>query len=208
MTSHDDWISHKAHGRPLVLVADDDVVTRMLMVEALKRAAFDVVVASDGQQAINVARTESFDAVVIDLLMPSTNGLQATQTLRAEPNRETLPIIMVSGTKDPRLQAQAFALGADDFITKPFAPSELVARVRGALRPRAGGADTVNMSRATQRAPWPPPSAAAIAAAFRCPWPPPAESPTEVISAPAARFERILRFVRPDLELGQSELRA
>ena len=195
MTSHDDWISHEVQGSPLVLVADDDVVTRTMMVEALKRAAFDVVVASDGQQAIHVARTGAFDAVVIDLVMPSTNGLQATESLRAEPTHETLPIIMVSGTNDPRLQAQAFALGANDFITKPFTQSELVARVRGALRPKAVDVDSASVSSAAPNAPWPPPGASVIDVARRCTWPPPAVSPrAEPISASATQFERILRI--------------
>ena len=108
--------------------------------------------------------------MVMDVLMPNTNGLQATHELRSAPNYEALPIIMVSGIDDARLRAQAAELGADDFITKPFAPSELLARVRAVLRSRSVDANC---------APWPSPSAKAVQAvqaSRRCPWPPPVAS--------------------------------
>jgi len=168
--SRDDRVFSEVPDFLRVLVADDDVVMSALMAAALKGAGFDVVVVADGQQAINEAQTGAFDVMVIDVLMPSTNGLQATHALRSLPNRMALPIIMVSGTDDARLRSQAADLGADDFITKPFSPSELVARVRAVLRSRSVEAS---------RAPWPPPSAQAVQAiraihaSRHCPWPPP-----------------------------------
>lgn len=155
-----------------MLVADDDPVMRTLMVEALTRAGFDVVTASDGQGVIDAASVGRFDAIVLDLLMPSTNGLQATHALRAEPNGETLPIIIVSGLDDPGSQAQAFSLGADDFITKPIVPSELVARVRRSLRPGTGVGSGERASAALCPAPWPPP-AVSVDEVAQCPWPAP-----------------------------------
>lgn len=165
--SRDGQVFSKVPDRLRVLVADDDVVMSALMAAALEGAGFDVAVVSDGQQAINEARTGVFDVMVIDVLMPSTNGLQATHALRSAPNRVLLPIVMVSGTDDARLRAQAADLGADDFITKPFSPSELVTRVCAVLRSRSVDAN---------RALWPPPTvqaAHAIHASRHYPWPPP-----------------------------------
>lgn len=120
--------------RPLVLVADDDAVIRTMMMEVLRRAGFEVVGAIDGAEAIAATAERRPDVVVIDMEMPGTNGCEAIGALRADPALRTLPVIVVSGSEDVRSRVLALNLGADDFLVKPAAPDELVARVRAQLR--------------------------------------------------------------------------
>lgn len=120
--------------RPLVLVADDDAVIRTMMMEVLRRAGFGVIGAIDGAEAIAVTAERRPDVVVIDMEMPGTDGCEAIGALRADPALRTLPVIVVSGSEDVRSRVLALNLGADDFLVKPAAPDELVARVRAQLR--------------------------------------------------------------------------
>jgi two-component system alkaline phosphatase synthesis response regulator PhoP len=114
-----------------ILVVDDDVKTTALVKLYLERNGHRVACAYDGNEALRLAREERPDLIVLDLMLPGTDGLSVCQTLRHESD---VPIIMLTAktTEDDRLKG--LDLGADDYVTKPFSPRELAARVRAVLR--------------------------------------------------------------------------
>ncbi|MEM7343522.1 MAG: response regulator transcription factor [Chloroflexota bacterium] len=120
----------------LILVVDDEPKIVKLAQDYLERGGFRVVVAADGQAALTVARHERPDLVVLDLNLPGMDGLDVCRTLRRESD---VPIIMLTARVEETDRLIGLELGADDYITKPFSPRELVARVRAVLRRVQGG---------------------------------------------------------------------
>ncbi|MEP6808210.1 MAG: response regulator transcription factor, partial [Chloroflexota bacterium] len=114
-----------------VLVVDDEPKIILLVRDYLERAGFDVSVARDGREALMRARTEHPDLVVLDLALPGIDGLDVTRALRRD---STTPIIMLTARDDETDKVIGLELGADDYVTKPFSPRELVARIRAVLR--------------------------------------------------------------------------
>ena len=114
-----------------ILVVDDDKKIVELVTAYLKRDGYHVLAAYDGQQAIDLARHKQPDLIILDLALPQVDGMDVCRVLRAESN---VPIIMLTArtTEDDKLTG--LGLGADDYVTKPFSPRELVARVRTVLR--------------------------------------------------------------------------
>jgi DNA-binding response OmpR family regulator len=123
-----------------VMVVDDEPKIVQLARDYLEHAGFAVVVAHDGKAALATARTQNPDLVILDLGLPELDGLDVARTLRAESN---VPIVMLTGRSEETDKLVGLELGADDYVTKPFSPKELVARVRAVLRrterPRAAG---------------------------------------------------------------------
>ena len=122
---------------PTVLVVDDERRIATIARDYLTRAGFTVFVAGDGAKAIDLARQERPDLIVLDLGLPRIDGLEVARTLRRESD---VPIVMLTARVDESDRLQGFDVGADDYITKPFSPRELIARVRAVLR-RAHGDD-------------------------------------------------------------------
>ena len=118
----------------LILVVDDEPKIVRTVRAYLENAGFRVVTAGDGQMALTVYRHEQPALVVLDLGLPALDGLDVARTLRRESN---VPIIMLTARVDETDRLIGLELGADDYVTKPFSPRELVARVRAVLR-RAG----------------------------------------------------------------------
>ena len=114
-----------------ILVVDDEPEIVRLVRAYLEEAGFRVVTASDGQQALYVARHEKPDLVVLDVLMPRMDGLEFTRRIRRE---RDIPIIMLTARAEETDRIVGLELGADDYVTKPFSPREVVARVRAVLR--------------------------------------------------------------------------
>lgn len=114
-----------------ILVVDDEPKIVKLVRDYLERAGFGVRVAADGRLALSLARTEKPDLVVLDLGLPQLDGLDVTRELRKVSN---VPVIMLTGRSEESDKLIGLELGADDYITKPFSPKELVARVRVVLR--------------------------------------------------------------------------
>jgi DNA-binding response OmpR family regulator len=114
-----------------ILVVDDEPQIVRLLRAYLEEAGFRVVIASDGEQALYVARHEKPDLVVLDLLMPRMDGLEFTRRIRRE---RDVPIIMLTARAEETDRIVGLELGADDYVTKPFSPRELIARVRAVLR--------------------------------------------------------------------------
>ncbi len=124
-----------------ILVVDDEPKITQLVRDYLERAGFGVVTAADGAEALMRARTERPDLVVLDLGLPKLDGLDVTRRLRRDAD---VPIIMLTARDDETDKLIGLELGADDYVTKPFSPRELVARVRAVLRRRdRAGADDV-----------------------------------------------------------------
>jgi DNA-binding response OmpR family regulator len=114
-----------------ILVVDDEPKIVKLMRDYLERAGFGVRVAADGKMALSLARIEKPDLVILDLGLPQMDGLDVTRELRKVSN---VPIIMLTGRSEESDKLIGLELGADDYMTKPFSPKELVARVRVLFR--------------------------------------------------------------------------
>lgn len=121
-----------------ILIVDDDRQIVRLVAAYLEQAGFQALTAYDGVTALRLARSERPDLIVLDLMLPDSDGTDLTRTLRADPHYATIPIIMLTARVDDMDKIIGLELGADDYITKPFNPREVVARIRAVLR-RAGG---------------------------------------------------------------------
>ncbi|HEX6254258.1 MAG TPA: response regulator transcription factor [Euzebyales bacterium] len=118
-------------GMATVLVVDDELRITRLVRDYLRQAGFSVVEASDGPGALQAARDHALDAIVLDLGLPGMDGLDVTRELRAASN---VPIIILTARTEESDRIVGLELGADDYVTKPFSPRELVARLRAVLR--------------------------------------------------------------------------
>ncbi len=121
-----------------ILVVDDDKQIVRLLKSYLEKAAFGVLMAFDGPEAQRVIRRERPDLVVLDLMLPERDGWEITRWLRADEQLTSIPILMLTARVEDTDKILGLELGADDYLTKPFNPREVVARVRAILR-RAGG---------------------------------------------------------------------
>jgi two-component system alkaline phosphatase synthesis response regulator PhoP len=128
-----------------ILVVDDELRIVKLAQDYLERGGFRVVTAADGTTALAVARHEQPDLVVLDLNLPGTDGLDVCRALRRESD---VPIIMLTARVEETDRLIGLELGADDYISKPFSPRELVARVRAVLRRVQGGVHQPGLIRA------------------------------------------------------------
>ena len=120
-----------------ILVVDDDPGLRSLVGLALERAGFAVVTAADGQVALMQAAREAPDLIVLDQGLPELDGLDVCRRIRA---RSDVPIIFLTARDDELDRVLGLELGADDYVTKPFSPRELVARVKAILKRTRGPA--------------------------------------------------------------------
>ena len=118
-----------------ILLVDDEPEILEISRDYLKASAFEVVTASDGVQGLSAARREKPDLIVMDVMMPEMDGLELCKSIRRESN---VPIIMLTARVEETDKLIGLEIGADDYITKPFSPRELVARVKVVLR-RVGG---------------------------------------------------------------------
>src|SRR5689334_3982287 len=114
-----------------ILVVDDEPQIVQLARDYLGHAGFDVVTAADGPSALAAARTKQPDLIVLDLGLPRMDGLDVARALRRD---SAVPIIMLTARSDESDKLVGLELGADDYMTKPFSPKELVARIRTVLR--------------------------------------------------------------------------
>jgi DNA-binding response OmpR family regulator len=123
-----------AASAPRILLVDDEVSVQKLLTYPLRKEGYDVVPALDGKEALDRLREDSFDLVVLDVMLPKIDGLDVCRQIRA---RSTVPIIMLTAKTEEIDKVLGLELGADDYITKPFSMREFRSRVKAALR-RAG----------------------------------------------------------------------
>ena len=114
-----------------VLVVDDEPIVREVVVRYLAREGHDTLEAADGDRARGVIEGRGVDLVVLDLMLPGTDGLELCRWIRG---RSALPVIMMTARGEEADRIVGLELGADDYVTKPFSPRELAARVRSVLR--------------------------------------------------------------------------
>lgn len=114
-----------------ILVCDDDKEIAGAIETYLKNEGYTVFKAYDGVQALEIARREQLQLIIMDIMMPKMDGIQATMKIREEKN---IPIIMLSAKSEDYDKVTGLNVGADDYVTKPFSPLELIARVKSQLR--------------------------------------------------------------------------
>ena len=112
-----------------ILLADDDPMLQKLIANTLKLEHHEVIVAVNGQEALDLIRSEKPDLVILDIMMPVINGFDVCTELRRHPETETLPVIMLSGLGQVQEKIMGLRAGADEYLTKPIDPRELLTRV-------------------------------------------------------------------------------
>jgi two-component system, OmpR family, alkaline phosphatase synthesis response regulator PhoP len=117
-----------------ILIVDDDRDIVRVLVGYFEQAGFATRIAYEGATALNIVRAEPITLVVLDLMLPDRDGWEITRTIRADRRLEVLPIIMLTARVGDSDKLLGLELGADDYITKPFNPQEVVARARTVLR--------------------------------------------------------------------------
>ena len=120
--------------KPKILVVDDEADALELISYNLKSAGFEVVTADDGEKALKKARAEQPNLILLDLMLPEVDGLEVCKVLRREPATAATPIIMLTARASEVDRVVGLELGADDYVTKPFSPRELVLRIKNLLK--------------------------------------------------------------------------
>jgi DNA-binding response OmpR family regulator len=124
-------------GKLTVLVIDDDPVILELLRVNFEIEGFDVICATDGEDGLRRAQADRPDVVISDIMMPRRDGLQLLTELKADPATENLPVILLSAKAQKSEVQHGIDMGADDYITKPFDPLELIDRLNAVMaRPR------------------------------------------------------------------------
>ncbi|OGW38807.1 MAG: DNA-binding response regulator [Nitrospirae bacterium GWD2_57_9] len=122
-----------------ILVIDDEPDLVELVSYNLRKEGFKVSTAANGEDGLEKIRKGTFDLLILDLMLPGVQGVEVCRMVRSNPKTESLPIIMLTAKTDMSDKIKGLETGADDYMTKPFSPSELVARVRALLRRTARG---------------------------------------------------------------------
>lgn len=121
-------------GNQLLIVEDEKRIARFLELE-LKHEGYEVEIASDGRSGLDAAMNKEFDLIILDLMLPMMSGIEVCRRLRQA--KKTLPIIMLTAKDDVSDKVMGLDMGADDYMTKPFAIEELLARIRVAIKRKA-----------------------------------------------------------------------
>ena len=122
-----------------ILVVDDEEDILELLKFNLSREGYQVLCAVSGEQALRLVRSENPDLIMLDLMLPGIDGLEVTRRLKNDPDTKNLPIVMLTAKGEEADIVTGLELGADDYITKPFSPRILIARIRAVLRRRIKG---------------------------------------------------------------------
>jgi two-component system phosphate regulon response regulator PhoB len=130
-----------------VIVADDHEVARTLVAQTLESIGFEVVGVADGQAAVESALERLPELMLIDVNMPGSNGFDVVRRIKGTPELAHIPVVMLTASGASQDVAQALELGAADYLTKPFSPAELLARVSRLAREIQAAAD-IRLSRA------------------------------------------------------------
>jgi len=124
-------MNNESVGNRSILVIDDDPHILALLKETLEGDGFGVLLADNGIYGTQLVREHKPDLVLLDITMPGPDGYQVIQSIR---EFSSIPIIMITGTHSAKVTEQCLGLGANDYVTKPFRPNELTARIRAKLR--------------------------------------------------------------------------
>jgi len=113
-----------------ILIVEDDLDIAQVEKDYLELSGFEVVVENTGTEGLKRATTEDYDLVILDLMLPGVDGFEICKSIREKKN---IPVIMISARDEDIMKMRGFEVGLDDYLTKPFSPNELVARVKGRL---------------------------------------------------------------------------
>ena len=117
-----------------ILIVDDEPAQQQLLRYNIEKSGFDVLLADNGNDALNIVDEVYPDLIVLDWMIPEASGIDVCYELRSRPETRYLPILMVSARGEDIDLAMALDAGADDYITKPFSPRELIARIKSLMR--------------------------------------------------------------------------
>ncbi|MCY3626289.1 MAG: response regulator [Gammaproteobacteria bacterium] len=117
-----------------VLVVEDEPDVCELLRFTLSRAKFDIIVASTAEEALQILENRLPSIAVIDWMLPQMSGIELTKRIRTNPITEDLPILVLTARQEEKNKLEGFSSGADDYVTKPFSPKELIARIKALLR--------------------------------------------------------------------------
>ncbi len=120
--------------RGKVLVVDDEEYIQHILNFSFGAEGYEVITAADGEEAVNIARSEKPDIIVLDIMMPKMDGYEACKRIKADPQTQDIPVILLTAKGrevDRKLGAEA---GADDYVVKPFSPGRLIERVEGFIK--------------------------------------------------------------------------
>jgi two-component system phosphate regulon response regulator PhoB len=120
--------------KPLVLIVEDEAALVTMLRYNLEKEGFTVCEASDGEEALVQIAERKPDVVLLDWMLPLVSGIEVCRQIRRSPNSRTLPIIMLTARGEESDRVRGLNSGADDYVVKPFSPSELIARVRAVMR--------------------------------------------------------------------------
>jgi len=124
---------NRATGKNLLIIEDDKDITELLRVN-LTKDGYRVVSAPSGEEGIDLARSQSPDLILLDLMLPGADGLEVCRTLKSDEKTINIPIIMLTAKSEDIDVVTGLEVGADDYITKPFSPKVVVARIRNVMR--------------------------------------------------------------------------
>ena len=116
-----------------ILIADDDSISRKVLRRLLEQDGYEVRAASDGREALELFAEETCDVVLLDILMPGLDGISVLERLKGTSEGEHIPVIMISAIDDTESVVRCIEIGADDYLTKPFNPVILRARINAGL---------------------------------------------------------------------------
>ncbi len=119
---------------PLILIAEDEAPIATLLKYNLEKEGFTVITAVDGEHALRLVHSEHPDVVLLDWMMPVLSGVDVCRRLRGDAKTRSLPILMITARGEESDRIQGLDTGADDYITKPFSPAEVIARIKAVLR--------------------------------------------------------------------------
>ena len=123
----------------VILVAEDQQHIRKLIEYKLSNSGYTVITAADGAQALARARQDRPDLVLLDVMMPLMTGIEVLAALKRDPATQGIPVLLVTAQSKEEEVLKGLEMGADDYVTKPFSPNELAARVRKVLSRSGGG---------------------------------------------------------------------
>src|SRR5699024_4123726 len=115
-----------------IFIVDDEKTIVTLLTYNMEKAGYETDVAYDGNEAITIAMTNQYDLIIVDVMLPGVDGLEVCKTLRQ--NKVETPILILTAREDEFDKVLGLDLGADDYITNPYSPREIVARVKAILR--------------------------------------------------------------------------
>jgi DNA-binding response OmpR family regulator len=127
-----------AETNAVVLVVDDNEMNRDMLSRRLRRQEYEVEVAENGEQALSMVKEKSYDLVLLDIMMPNISGYEVLERIKADPQTQNLPVIMISAVDDLDSVVRCIELGAEDYLFKPFNPVLLKARVGASLSKNRG----------------------------------------------------------------------